>query len=162
MKRELLTGMLAGAAGTTALNATTYLDMAVRGRPPSTTPEHTVRKVEEIIGASLSSEGPDSQPAEGRRSGIGALLGIAVGVGTGAVYGLLRPRLRKVPLALLCLGTAAGANVGPVLPMVALGVTDPREWTLGSWISDLLPHLAYGVVTAAAFEAMYDTRIAFR
>lgn len=154
MKRELLTGMLAGAAGTTALNATTYLDMAVRGRPPSTTPEQTVRKGEALIGVSLSSESPDSQPAESRRSGIGALLGIAAGVGTGGVYGLLRPRLGRVPLVLLSLGAAAGANVGPMLPMAALGVTDPREWTLDSWITDLLPHLAYGVVTTAAFEAM--------
>lgn len=154
MKRELLTGMLAGAAGTAALNATTYLDMAVRGRPPSTTPEQTVRKAEEFTGVSLNGEGPDSRPAESRRSGIGALLGIAAGVGTGAVYGLLRPRLGDVRLALLSLGAAAGANVGPMLPMAALGVTDPREWTLDSWITDLLPHLAYGVVTVATFEAM--------
>ncbi len=156
MKRELFTGMLAGAAGTTALNATTYLDMAVRGRPPSTTPEQTVRKAEEFTGASLSSEGPDSQPAQSRRSGIGAVLGIAAGVGTGAVYGLLRPRLGDVPLVLLSLGAAAGANVGPMLPMTALGVTDPREWTLDSWLTDLLPHLAYGAVTAVTFEAMHQ------
>lgn len=155
MKRELLTGMLAGAAGTTALNATTYLDMAVRGRPPSTTPEQTVRKGETVIGVSLSSEGPDSEPAESRRSGIGALLGIAAGVGTGAVYGLLRPRLGRAPLAVLSLGAAVGANIGPLLPMAVLGVTDPREWTLDSWLTDLLPHLAYGAVTAAAFEAMH-------
>lgn len=154
MKRELFTGMLAGAAGTTSLNATTYLDMVVRGRPPSTTPEQTVRKAEEFTGVSLSREGPGSQPAEGRRSGIGALLGIAAGVGTGAVYGLVRPRLGEVGLARLSLGAAAGANLGPMLAMAALGVTDPREWTLDSWLSDLLPHLAYGAVTAAAFEAM--------
>jgi hypothetical protein len=29
-------GLVAGAAGTTALNAITYLDMAIRGRPPAT------------------------------------------------------------------------------------------------------------------------------
>jgi hypothetical protein len=156
MKRELLTGMLAGAAGTTALNATTYLDMAARGRPPSTTPEQTVRKAETFLGVSLSSQGPDSPPARSRRSGIGALLGIAAGVATGAVYGLVRPRLGRVPLGLLSLGAAAGANVGPMLSMAALGVTDPREWTLEAWASDLLPHLAYGAVTAVAFEAMHD------
>jgi hypothetical protein len=31
--RGLLAGAVAGAAGTTALNAVTYLDMAIRGRP---------------------------------------------------------------------------------------------------------------------------------
>jgi hypothetical protein len=36
--------------------------------------------------------------------------------------------------------------------MVALGVTDPRTWPASSWLSDLLPHLAYGVVTAAVWE----------
>ena len=35
---RLLAGIAAGAAGTTALNATTYLDMALRGRPASRTP----------------------------------------------------------------------------------------------------------------------------
>ena len=38
----MLRGAAAGAAGTTALNVVTYLDMAVRGRPASSTPERTV------------------------------------------------------------------------------------------------------------------------
>ncbi len=33
--RRLLLGAAAGAAGTTALDAVTYLDMALRGRPAS-------------------------------------------------------------------------------------------------------------------------------
>jgi hypothetical protein len=37
-----LLGAAAGAAGTTALNTVTYLDMAVRGRPTSSTPEDIV------------------------------------------------------------------------------------------------------------------------
>jgi hypothetical protein len=36
------TGIVASAAGTTTLNAVTYLDMAIRGRPASTVPEETV------------------------------------------------------------------------------------------------------------------------
>ena len=35
-------GAVAGAMGTAALNAVTYLDMAVRGRPSSQVPAHTV------------------------------------------------------------------------------------------------------------------------
>jgi len=37
-------GLLAGAAGTTALTAVTYLDLALRGRPASTLPEETSRR----------------------------------------------------------------------------------------------------------------------
>ena len=37
MIREALLGAAAGAAGTTALNISTYLDMALRARPASTT-----------------------------------------------------------------------------------------------------------------------------
>ena len=38
----ILRGAAAGAAGTTALNAVTFLDMAVRGRAESETPKRTV------------------------------------------------------------------------------------------------------------------------
>ena len=36
--------------------------------------------------------------------------------------------------------------------MSALGVTDPREWELSDWVSDVVPHLAYGAVTAGSLE----------
>ncbi|MGH3567205.1 MAG: hypothetical protein ACRDRH_14470 [Pseudonocardia sp.] len=154
MRRELLTGIAAGAAGTTALNAVTYLDMVTRARPVSSTPEDTVRRTEELAHLSLSAEGPDSEPAQNRRSGLGALLGIMAGLGTGALYGVLRPKLNGVPLAVL--GTAAGlaANVGTTGPMAVLGITDPREWPVSSWLSDLLPHLAYGFATVLVFDQM--------
>jgi hypothetical protein len=42
MVREMLRGAAAGAAGTTVLNAVTYVDMALRARPASSTPERTV------------------------------------------------------------------------------------------------------------------------
>ncbi len=47
LTRLALLGAAAGAAGTTALNVVTYLDMAVRGRPASSTPEMTVEKLSE-------------------------------------------------------------------------------------------------------------------
>lgn len=37
-----------GAAGATALNAVTYLDVAGRGRPASSTPEQTVKKLSQV------------------------------------------------------------------------------------------------------------------
>jgi hypothetical protein len=154
MERALVRGIAAGAAGTTALNTVTYLDMIVRARPASSTPEETVRAVEDRAHLPLAAAGPRSDAAANRRSGIGALLGIAAGLGTGGVYGVLRPRLGRTPLVVL--GVAAGllANVGTTGPMAVLGVTDPRRWPASSWLSDLLPHLAYGLVTAAVFEEL--------
>ena len=158
MRRQILAGVLAGAVGTTVLNAVTYLDMAVRARPASSTPEDTVRKSEDLTGLSLSDEGPDSDEATNRRSALGALLGIVSGLGVGAVYGLVRPGLGRVPLALLGLGAGLAANVGTTGPMAALGVTDLREWSADSWVSDLVPHLAYGFATAGAWELMRKGR----
>ena len=149
--RNLLTGVAAGAAGTTVLNAVTYLDMATRAGPASTTPEDTVRKAQELTGVSLGSSDDD---AAIRRSALGALLGIAAGLTTGAVYGLLRPRLRRVPLVVLGVGTGLAANVGTTGPMGALGVTDPRTWPAESWLSDLVPHLAYGLATAVTYDLL--------
>jgi hypothetical protein len=39
-------------------------------------------------------------------------------------------------------------------PMTALGVTDPRTWAATDWISDVVPHLAYGTVTAWVLQQM--------
>lgn len=158
MTRALLAGIAAGAAGTTALNVATYLDMVARARPASTTPEDTVKKAEELAHLSLSENGPDSDEASNRRSALGALMGVAAGLATGAIYGLVRPKLGRVPLALLGVGAGLAANVGTTGPMAALGITDPREWPGSSWVSDLVPHLAYGFATAAAWDLMQPGR----
>lgn len=67
-----------------------------------------------------------------------------------------RPERRARPdsLALLGTGTGVAANIGTTGPMVALKVTDPRKWSAGSWLSDLVPHLAYGMATAAVWERL--------
>jgi hypothetical protein len=39
-------------------------------------------------------------------------------------------------------------------PAVKLGVTNPAEWGTSGWLADLVPHLAYGLVTAAVYEAL--------
>lgn len=160
MTRPFLAGLAAGAAGTTILNLVTYLDMVARARPASTTPEATVRRTEELTGVDLSSDGPDSDEASNRRAGLGALLGIAAGLGTGAAYGLVRGRLDGVPLALRGAGVALAANVGTTGPMAAFGITDPLSWSSSSWISDLVPHLAYGLTTAAVFDMIAGRRAA--
>ena len=81
MIRMLLLGAAAGAAGTTALNAATYLDMAVRGRPTSSTPEDTVEALAGVVHARVPGD-DDTRP--NRLTGLGALTGIAAGVGAGA------------------------------------------------------------------------------
>ncbi|HKS44302.1 MAG TPA: hypothetical protein VJT49_04145, partial [Amycolatopsis sp.] len=86
MIRALLKGALAGAAGTTALNATTYLDMAVRARPASETPQQAVDELANRSGLPVPGGGEDKQ---NRLAGLGLLTGIATGVGVGMVSGML-------------------------------------------------------------------------
>jgi hypothetical protein len=52
------------------------------------------------------------------------------------------------------LGTAAVAMLGANVPMAVLGVSDPRRWAATDWASDVVPHLAYGLVTAWAAESV--------
>ena len=99
--RGALLGAASGAAGTTALDATTYLDMAVRGRPASSTPEDTIEKVSAATHVPVPGQGEDRQH---RLSGIAALGGLAAGVAAGAVLGIVR---------------AAGWRPRPVVGVVA-------------------------------------------
>jgi hypothetical protein len=144
-------GMVAGAAGTTALNAVTYADMALRGRPTSRTPERSVEIIADRIGLSVPGEGA---ARDNRLTGLGALSGIATGVAIGAALGGLRAiGLRLPPRA----GTplvAAAAMVATDLPMARIGVSDPRTWSAADWLSDLIPHLAYAAVSCATLEAL--------
>jgi hypothetical protein len=144
-------GAVAGAAGTTALNAATFADMAVRGRPPSSTQEKAVSAMAEKAGVDIPGEGEER---EARLSGFGSLSGIAVGTGVGAVAGTAAAVLRKahMPLPLWAGGalTAALAMAVTDTSLARLGVSDPRTWSSSDWLSDALPHLAYGLVTYAA------------
>ncbi|GLZ09027.1 hypothetical protein Acsp03_64930 [Actinomadura sp. NBRC 104412] len=140
-------GIIAGAVGTTALNVASYLDMAVRGRPASSTPEQSVERLAGAGGIGLGT----GEQAENRKSGLGALLGYGTGVGAGAVYGLLA-RGRHVPWPACALALTALAMVGSNAPLTLLGLTDPRRWTATEWISDVLPHLAYGMAAAGVYE----------
>jgi hypothetical protein len=38
--------------------------------------------------------------------------------------------------------------------MTALGISDPRTWAAKDWVSDIVPHLAYGMVTAATLNRL--------
>lgn len=161
MLREILRGTAAGALGTVALNVTTYLDMAVRARPASSTPQRTVDRIAELTDTDLApgESGEDhDDTADNRSQGLGALMGYVAGLGVGAAYGCLRSRASmSTPAAAVLLGGAA--MVGTNGPMIGLKVTDPREWSATSWVVDIVPHLLYGAVAAAAYDAITDGRL---
>ncbi len=153
MFKRLLLGAAAGAAGTTALNAVTYADMVWRARPASSTPEDTVERLSDAVGVEVPGDGDDRA---NRLSALGALSGLVSGVGVGAAYGLLDAvglRPRGAGGAFL---VAGGAMVGTNGPMFALQVTDPTSWSLADWVTDVVPHLAYGAVVAATYAALVD------
>jgi len=149
--KGLLAGMAAGAAGTTALNLVTYLDMAVRGRATSSAPEDTVEKLAAKTGLAIPG---DEETRKNRLAGLGPLTGLFAGIGVGAVLGLARAagwRPGLLPAALL---TGFGAMAAADGPIAALGVSDPRTWKPADWISDAVPHLAYGLTAAAVVQSL--------
>lgn len=142
-------GAIAGAVGSTVLNAVTYLDMTLRGRPASSTPQRSAGRVADVTHLDLGS----GDEAANRRSGLGPLLGYGLGVGAGVAFALLS-RGRRMPLAL-----ASGVLGGGVMTMAdssyaVLGVSDPRTWSRTDWLSDIIPHLAFGLSAAATWNRL--------
>jgi hypothetical protein len=156
ISRHLFHGALAGAAGTTALNAATFVDMALRARPASSTPEQTVERGAELVGASLPE---DEDQKQARESGLGSLLGSLAGVGAGVALGALRATTGRPRGVAGTVGTAwVLAMLAGNGPMTVLGVTDPRTWRPVDWAADIAPHLAYAVAASAAFDALGTPR----
>jgi hypothetical protein len=148
----VLRGAAAGAAGTTTLNVITYLDIALRGRPTSSTPERTVEAMARLVGLTIPGSG---DILANRISGLGALTGYTAGIGMGALLGLAYAMGWRPRLVVAVLVASAIALIGTNGPMTVLGVTDPRTWSIVDWISDLIPHLGYGVVTALVLRCLY-------
>jgi len=162
---RLIAGVVAGAAGTLALNVTTYLDMLLRGRPASKLPARMAGRLADEAGISLDFEGDSpaeaeggqaASPADNRREAVGALLGYANGLGIGLGYGVVRLLLPSPPLWLAggILGSAAMAASD--VPAARLGLTRPQDWTPADWAADVIPHAAYGLVTALTFELLRE------
>lgn len=145
--RNVVAGVVAAAAGTTALNIVTYLDMTVRGRPASELPGEAADDLAGRLGVNL---GP-GDAGENRCEGLGALLGYATGLGVGALYGLLSGD-RRPSLPVAALGLSVAAMSASDTPLTALGLTDPRDWEASSWVADAVPHLVYGLTTAAVYQ----------
>ncbi|WBB76473.1 hypothetical protein O7602_13465 [Micromonospora sp. WMMD1128] len=145
----LVDGAIAGAVGSAALNVVSYLDMTLRARPASTTPETTAGRLADVAHVDL---GPGEEAAN-RRAGLGPMLGYVTGVAAGAAFGLLAARRRMpLPVAVTLLG--GGVMATSDSSMTVLGVTDPRTWRRVDWLSDLVPHLAYGLVAAATWRRL--------
>jgi hypothetical protein len=143
----VMRGAAAGAAGTTALNVVTYLDMALRGRSASSTPEQTVEKLAETAHLSIPGEGENRRS---RLQALGALTGLVAGIGVGGLIGLARAAGLRSGTLLTTLSVLVSTNG----PMTVLGVTDPRTWSATDWISDLVPHLAYSAVVTTTMDAL--------
>jgi hypothetical protein len=144
--RTLIGGLIAGAAGTTALNAATYVDMVVRARPASSTPQESIRRLAALAHVDLG----EGEPAQNRVNGLAPLLGYLTGVGTAVGYAACRRRDSRASALVL----AGLAMVAANAPLTLLRITDPRHWSASDWVSDALPHLAYGAVTAAALNRL--------
>jgi hypothetical protein len=157
MAMGFLRGAAAGAAGTTALNAATYLDMAVRGRASSSAPQDLVEAVADRADVKIPGHGDERA---NRLAGLGPLSGIGVGVVVGAAAGLVLGALRKrgvtlpAPIPVVLIGAAAMASSD--VPLKLFGISDPTEWKGKDWAADALPHLLYGLVTYATIRAAGD------
>jgi hypothetical protein len=151
-----LRGMLAGAAGIVVLDAYTYGDMLLRGRPASVVPSAVAKIVAQKLGVeSLASD--DAPNADNRRSGAGALFGYGVGIGAGAGYAALRPAFEAWmpwPIAGVLLG--ASTLVASEGGATALGATDWSTWSLADWVSDIVPRTLYGLTVAAVFHHLSE------
>jgi hypothetical protein len=152
MANRIAYGLAAGAAGTTALNIVTYADMALRGRPPSDVPKDAVERLAHQAGIGLGS----GERADPRKEGLAALMGYMTGLTIGAVAGAAGPIVRWLPTPIAAAAVGLGAMAGTDGASAALGVTDPSSWSAADWISDIVPHLAFGAVAVATYHALDD------
>jgi hypothetical protein len=147
----VLRGIAAGAAGTTALNAVTYADMAWRGRPASSIPDTSVEKLAGDAGVQIPGEG---EVRQNRVTGLGALMGIGTGISSGIAASALGPIVRRLPPTLAAVLVGGLAMAASDVPMTRMGLTDPTSWSMSDWVSDAVPHLAYGAATVWTLRAI--------
>jgi hypothetical protein len=113
-------------------------------------PEHLVDAITERAGI----EPADEETAPGRRQGLAGLLGIATGLGVGVAYGLAGGAHTPWRVAAGTVALTVAASLASDAPATGAGLTDPRTWTAGDWLADLVPHLAYGAVTAITYDRL--------
>ncbi len=158
--RTMVYGALAGAAGTTALDVASYADMLLRGRGPSDLPKNVVKEIARRAHVAPFDR-PDEQLSDtdkNRENAVGALIGYADGVGTGAMYGAIRPSMRGVSWFWTGIALAIATGLFSEGTAAALKQTDPRQWGTEGWISDIIPRCLYGWVTAITFDGLAKER----
>jgi hypothetical protein len=148
--------LMAGAAGTTALNAVTYADMALRG-PATDTPERAVASVAQRLGQ----DAPGGVPVhEHRVSGLAHSPASPPGWQPGRcsehwlrLFGTSRSGLRRSQWEPRRL---AGSDV----PMTRLGLTDVGDWSPADWAtpSRTSPTAPWWHGTSAPFDKRNDRR----
>jgi hypothetical protein len=151
---RLLRGAIAGAAGTIALDLTTYGDMLVRGRGASSVPAQVAGVLAGKFGISPLAMSAEGDQANNRREAAGAMLGYMTGVGIGALYGVLRGAAKGTASPLAGAAVGLSAMAASDVPIALTGVSDPATWSATDWLSDIIPHLVYGLVTVAVYEAI--------
>ena len=147
----LTRGLVAGAVGTTALNAVTYADMLLQGRTASDAPQQTAEALLERLGGHVAGSGEEY---EGRRTALGQLSGYATGLAVGVLTSFAHRAGYKLPGFLGGAASGAIAMVATDVPQAALGISDPRDWGADDWYVDVVPHLAYGLATHATVQAL--------
>jgi hypothetical protein len=148
MRERIAGGLVAGTAGTVALNAATYLDMVARGRPESELPGQAAAKLAKRFGVDLQG---DDDATKSRRTAVGALMGLTTGVAVATAYALVRgDRAGSTLVEGAVIGAAA--MVAADAPLVGLGLTNPRAWGVSGWLSDAVPHFAYGAAVASVLR----------
>lgn len=152
--RSVLASVAAGTAGTAALNTVSYLDMVIRGRPASAVPGRVATGITDAVGIGL---GEGSQK-DNRGDAIGALLGTLTGVSVAVCYGLARRLTGRLPTLPTGLAVGATAMAASDVPAAATGATSPARWGWVGWLSDIAPHVAYGVVTVTVHDALSGRR----
>ena len=149
----ITSGLIAGAAGTTALNLVSYVRQTVQATPSSATPDQAAESVVRAVGAEVPGT-PDER--QNRLEGLGPLAGLGVGLGVGALAGGLRATTLKVPFPAAVAAVGLGAMAISDTVMAVLGISSPRPWTPASVAQDAAPHLTYGAVTILALHRMLD------
>jgi hypothetical protein len=151
--RRVAQGAIAGVVGKAALDATTYGDMLVRGRASSGVPAETAGAAAEKLGLHRAFN-PEKKKGRARREALGALLGAATGATAGVAYAIATGGRGIHPLAVAGPAIGVSAMAAANLPATVTGATNPARWSATDWLSDVVPHLVFGAVVAATFDAL--------
>jgi len=166
LANRIVAGLVAGACGSIALTATAGLDALIRGEAPRWLPGEVGHKMADELGLPLDYDLDSAEETAGidardvterigrREEALGTLLSVANRLAIGLVYGMVRKILPRPPWWLAG-GALGGVSMvaGDYSAIWSDDDSKPRR-TGTDWLADVMPHMAYGVTTAIAFEAI--------